>query len=194
MGTNCIPLVADLVFIATKEISLIYKANTTNTGAPDLDLHISIANRFVSSKSFDNCMMTDFDIVFFTFLVGDVRRRPSYGVYILQLNKFAGVFDHVIDMFTARLLQQDYQYHKLRKLRKTFSIADTMNSFANLNDGLKTHLREDLSESEFYCNLVYKFNQKIILRCPCFSFKLFFKNEQNRLCEIFSISFFTEWT
>ena len=29
--------------------------------------------------------MTDFDIVNFPFLHGDVRRRPSYGVYISQL-------------------------------------------------------------------------------------------------------------
>ena len=29
--------------------------------------------------------MTDFDIAKFPFLVGDVLRRPSYGVYIFQL-------------------------------------------------------------------------------------------------------------
>ena len=31
------------------------------------------------------CAMTDFDIVNFPFLDGDVPRRASYGVYISQL-------------------------------------------------------------------------------------------------------------
>ena len=33
--------------------------------------------------------MTDFDIVNFPFLDGDVPRRASYGVYISQLIRFA---------------------------------------------------------------------------------------------------------
>ena len=32
------------------------KANTTDTEAPFLDLHLSVANGFVSSKIFDNAM------------------------------------------------------------------------------------------------------------------------------------------
>ena len=35
--------------------------------------------------------MTDFDIVNFPFLDGDVRRRASYGVYISKLIRFARV-------------------------------------------------------------------------------------------------------
>ena len=65
--------------------------------------------------------MTDFDIVNFPFLDGDVPRRASYGVYISQLIRFTRVCNHVTDFnarnkcLTAKLLQQGYRYHKLRK-------------------------------------------------------------------------------
>ena len=68
--------------------------------------------------------MTDFDIINFPFLDGDVPRSTSYGVYISQLIRFARVSSHVTDFnarnksLIAKLLQQGYRYHKLRK---TFS-------------------------------------------------------------------------
>ena len=65
------------------------KANTTDTEAPFLDLHLSIANGFVSSKIYDKRDDFDFDIVNFPVLDGDVPRRASYGVYISQLIRFA---------------------------------------------------------------------------------------------------------
>ena len=58
------------------------KANTSETEAPFLDLHLSISNGFVSSKIYDERDDFDFDIVYFPFLDGDVPRRPSYGVYL----------------------------------------------------------------------------------------------------------------
>ena len=73
------------------------KANTSNTEAPFLDLHLSISNGFVSSKIYDKRDDFDFDIVNFPFLDGDVPRRPSYGVYISQLIVFARVCSHVDD-------------------------------------------------------------------------------------------------
>ena len=131
MGTNCVPLVADLflycherdfmdslnhgnqadVFEAfnstfwyldellnidnpyfegmVKQIYppelLLNKANNTDTKARFLDLHLSIANGFVSSTIYDKRDDFDFDIVNFPFLDGDVPRRASYGVYISQL-------------------------------------------------------------------------------------------------------------
>ena len=54
-----------------------------------LDLHLSISNGFVSSKIYDKRDDFDFDIVNFPFLDGDVPRRPSYGIYISQLIRFA---------------------------------------------------------------------------------------------------------
>ena len=52
------------------------KANTSDTEAPFLDLHLSISNGFVSSK-FMISAMTDFDVVNFPFLDGDVPRSTS---------------------------------------------------------------------------------------------------------------------
>ena len=54
------------------------KANTSDTEALFLDLHLSISNGFVSSKIYDKRDDFDFDIVNFPFLDGDVPRRPSY--------------------------------------------------------------------------------------------------------------------
>ena len=64
------------------------KANTSDTEAPFLDLHLSISNGFVSFKIYHKRDDFDFDIVNFPFLDGDVQRRPSYGVYISQLISF----------------------------------------------------------------------------------------------------------
>ena len=97
------------------------KANTSDTEAPFLDLHLSISNGFVSSKIYDKRDEFDFDIVNFPFLDGDVILSTSYGVYISQLIRFARVSSHVVDFnarnksLTAKLLQQGYRYHKLRK-------------------------------------------------------------------------------
>ena len=77
------------------------KANTTDTEAPFLDLHLSTANGFVSSKIYNKRDDFDFDIVNFHFFDGDVPRRSSYGVYISQLIRFARVCNHVGD-FIAR--------------------------------------------------------------------------------------------
>ena len=55
-------------------------ADVSDTEAPFLELHLSFANRFVSSKIYDKRDDFDFDIVNFPFLVGDVPRRASYGV------------------------------------------------------------------------------------------------------------------
>ena len=53
------------------------KANISDTEAPFLDLHLSVANGFVSSKIYDKRDDFDFDIVNFPFLDGDVPRRAS---------------------------------------------------------------------------------------------------------------------
>ena len=69
--------------IYTPELQL-NKANISDTEAPFLDLLLSVANGFVSSKIYDKRDGFDFDIVNFPFLDGDVPRRASYGVYILN--------------------------------------------------------------------------------------------------------------
>ena len=75
------------------------KANTPDTEAPFLDLHLSISNGFVSSKIYDK--RDEFDIVNFPFSDGDIPRSTTYGVYISQPIRFARVSSHVAD-FNAR--------------------------------------------------------------------------------------------
>ena len=61
------------------------KANSSDTEAPFLDLHLSVSNGFVSSQIYDKRDDFDIDFVNFSFLDGDVPRRASYGVYISHL-------------------------------------------------------------------------------------------------------------
>ena len=103
----------------------------------------------------------DFEIVKFPFLDGDVPRSTSCGVYISQLIRFARAPSIVDDfntrnkLLTQKLLKQGYQYHKLRK---TFSKCyrryyDLISKF---QVGLKSLLRQGLSEPDFYGDFVYK--------------------------------------
>ena len=57
------------------------KANSSDTKAAFLDLHLSIVNGFVPCKIYDKRDDFDFEIVNFPFLAGDVPRVASYGVY-----------------------------------------------------------------------------------------------------------------
>ena len=108
------------------------KANISDTECSFLYLHLSVANGLVSSKIYDKRDYFDFDIVNFSFLDGGVPRLASYVVYISQLIRFAKVCNHVTDFnarfkcLIAKLLQQGYRYHKLRKTFLNF-IVDTMN-------------------------------------------------------------------
>ena len=97
-----------------------------------LDLNLSIHNDIVSTKIYDKRDDFNFDIVNFPFLDGDVPQRPSYGVYISQLIRFARAYSHVSDFnnrnkfLTTKLLKQGYRYHKLRKVFPNF-IVGTLN-------------------------------------------------------------------
>ena len=141
------------------------KANTSDTEAPFLDLHFSISNGFVSSKIYNKRDDFDFDIVNFPFLDGGIPRCTSYGVYISQLIRFARVSSHVPDFnarnkrLTAKLLQQGYRYHKLRKTFSKF-YRRYYELVSKFNVGLKPLLHQDLSEPEFDGDLVYKLKKK----------------------------------
>ena len=112
------------------------KANTSDTEAPFLDLHLSISNGFVSSRIYDKRDDFDFDIVNFPFFGGDVPHSTSYGVYISQLIRFARVSSHVAD-FNARnkIYLPNFSNRAIgiinfERLSPNF-IADTMNWFLN---------------------------------------------------------------
>ena len=88
----------ELICLLLFTCKYVVSVNTSDTEAPFLDLHLSISNGFDSSKIYDKRDDFDFDIVnnnkkfrSFPFLDGDVPRRPSYGVYISQLIRFARV-------------------------------------------------------------------------------------------------------
>ena len=73
---------------------------------------------------------------------------------ISQLIRFARVCNHVADFnarnkcLTARLLQQGYRYHKLRKIVSKFYYRH-YELISKFNVGLKTLVREGLLEPEF---------------------------------------------
>ena len=64
-------------------------ANTSDTAAAFLDLHLSISSYIVSTKIYDKRDDFVFEIAKFPFLDGDATRSTSYGVYISQLIRFA---------------------------------------------------------------------------------------------------------
>ena len=88
-------------------------------------------------------------------------RSTTYGVYISQLIRFARASSYVADfntrnkLLTQKLLKQGYRYHKLRKTFSKFyrRYYDLISKF---QVGLKSLLRQGLSEPDFYGDLVYK--------------------------------------
>ena len=128
------------------------KANTSDTEAAFLDLHLSISNDIVSTKIYDKRDDFDFESVNF----------PFSSFYILsQLIRFARASSYVADfntrnkLLTQKLLKQGYRYHKLRK---TFSKVyrryyDLISKF---QVGLKSLLHQGLSEPDYNDDLVYK--------------------------------------
>ena len=142
------------------------KANTSNTEAPFLDLHLAILDRFGSSKVYDKRDDFDCDIVNFPFLDRDVPRTTSYGVYIPQRFRFARASSHLADFnardrsLTANFLQQGYRYHKLRIFFSKF-YRRHFELFSKYNTGLRSLLQKGLSEPEFYGDLVYKFRKLV---------------------------------
>ena len=76
------------------------KANTSDTVAIFLDLHLSISNDSISTKMYDKRDDFDFEIVNFPFLDGDVPRSTSDGVYISQLIRFARASSHIANFNT----------------------------------------------------------------------------------------------
>ena len=98
-------------------------------------MHLSISNDIVSTKIYDKRDELDFEIVNFPFLVSDVPRFTSYGVYISQPIRFARASSHVADfnnrnkLLTQKLLKQGYQYHKCRKTFSKFLDEDLISKF-----------------------------------------------------------------
>ena len=124
------------------------------------DLNLSIHNDIVSTKIYDKLDDFIFDIVNFPFLDGDVPQRPSYGVYISQLIRFDRASSHITDFnnrnkfLTAKLLTQDYWYHKLRKKFSKFS-GRHFELIEKYHFSLKKLMQQGICNPEFYGDLVY---------------------------------------
>ena len=90
---------------------------------------------------------------------GDVRRRPSYGVYVSQLIRFARVCSHVEDFnacnkcFTANFSNRVIGIISL----------ESYELISKFNVGLNSLLHQGLSEPEFYGELAHKL-KKIMRR------------------------------
>ena len=125
-----------------------------------MDLHLSIANGFVSCRIYDKRDDFDFEIVNFPFLDGDVPRAASYGVYISQLRRFARVSSHITDfntrnkLLTAKLLNQGYRYHKLRKINVKKIAFGNKEHTTDQKMGVSVLLRLFISSNEV-CNTAY---------------------------------------
>ena len=139
------------------------KANDSDTEAAVLDLNLSIHNDIVSTKIYDKRDDFNFDIVHFPFLDGDVPQRPSYGVYISQLIRFARASSHVTDIsnrdkfLTANLLKQGYRHHKLHRAfskfyRRHFELIEKYNVSLKKNLCNKVFVIQNFTEI-WYINL-----------------------------------------
>ena len=142
------------------------KANTTDTEAAFLNLHLSISNDIVSTKIYDKHDDFDFEIVNFLILDGDVPSSTLYGVFISQLIRFARASSFVADfnthnkLLTQKLLKQGYRYHKLHKTFSKF-YRPYYGLISKFQVGLKSLLCQRLSEPDFYGHLVYKLKKVV---------------------------------
>ena len=76
-----------------------FRANTSDTEAAFLDLHLSISNDIVSTKIYDIRGDFDFEIVNFPFLDGDV---PLHPMETISLNSFV-LLEHLAMLLTSTL-------------------------------------------------------------------------------------------
>ena len=119
-----------------------------------------------SIKIYDKRDHFDFGIVNFPFLVGDIPRRTSYGVYISQSIRFARAPSNVSDFncrnkaLTAKLLKQGYRYHKLRKAFSKFYSRHS-ELVEKYNVGLGKLLQQGISEPKFYGDLFYRIRENV---------------------------------
>ena len=88
--------------IYPKELTLT-KSNKSKVHTPFLDLDITIENGNLITKIYDKRDDFSFPIVNFPFLDGGIPLASSYGIYILQLVRFAPVCSNVSDFNECNL-------------------------------------------------------------------------------------------
>ena len=79
------------------------KANTSNKETSFLDSNIKVFGSFIHTSVYDKRDDSGFPIVNFQWLSGDVPSLPSYGIYFLQLDRFAWCCISVLDYHSKNL-------------------------------------------------------------------------------------------
>ena len=77
------------------------KANTSDKETSFLDLNINVIDNNIHTSVYDKRDDFGFPIVNFPCLSDDVPRLPSYGIYILQLARFARSCTSVFDFYKS---------------------------------------------------------------------------------------------
>ena len=138
------------------------KTNTSDKETSFLDLNIKVIGSDIHTSVYDKHDDFGFPIVNFPWLSVDVPRLPLYGIYILQLVRFARCCTSVLDFhsknlqITSKLLTQGYRYHKLRKTFGKFfrSYSELLSKFGDIS--FQEYLSKGISHPVFYGDLVYK--------------------------------------
>ena len=116
------------------------KANNSDKETSFLDLNIKVIGSDIHTSVYDKRDDFGFPIVYFPWLSGDVPWLPSYGIYILQLVRFARCCTSVLDFhsknlqISSKLLTQGYRYHKLWKTFGKFfrSYSELLSKFGDI--------------------------------------------------------------
>ena len=121
--------------------------------------------RFVKKQSCQEAVL-----IFSIYLYTKLSKSALYivnerlGVYISQLIRFARASSNLNDFnyrhkaLTAKLLRQGYRYFKLRKAFSKFYRRHSA-LLEKYSVSLKKILQQDISEPEFYGDLVYRFRK-----------------------------------
>ena len=161
MGTNCAPLVADLFLFCyerdfmmslsdDKQADVIDAFNTTSRYLDDI-LNINnvyfenmVSQIYPSELQLNKANASDTEAAFL-----DLHLSISNDIVSTK------IYDKRNKLLTQKLLKQGYRYHKLRKTFSKFyrRYYDLISKF---QVGLKSLLRQGLSEPDFYGDLVYK--------------------------------------
>ena len=137
------------------------KANTSEETS-FMDLNIKVIRNNIHTSVYDKRDEFEFPIVNFPWLSGDVPRPPSYGIYILQLVRFARCCTNVFNFhsknvqITSKQLTQGYRYLKRRKTLGKFlrSYSKLLSKFGAIS--FQEYVSKGLTHPVFYGDLVYK--------------------------------------
>ena len=138
------------------------KANTLDKKNSFLDLNIKLIGSDIHTSVYDKRDDFKFPSINFPWLIGDVPRLPSYGIYISQLVRFARCCTSILDFhsknlqITSKLLTRGYRYPKLRKTFGKFfrSYSELLSKFGDIS--FQEYMTKGISHTVFYGDPVYK--------------------------------------